>query len=78
MRKEAGRESSIIEAVSIRIVTVMNSNMISYASQLKEQLLREIHVLLKILPDKEIVGREVASLVIGFFFLMQKLLGKYL
>lgn len=62
------RESSIIEAVSIRTFAVMNSNMISYASQLKEQLLREIHVLLKILPNKEIVGREVASFVTGFFF----------
>lgn len=70
MRKEAGKERSMSEPVSIRIFKFMDSSMIhmlSCAGQLKEQLLREICVPLKILPNKVIVVREGASFVTGFF-----------
>lgn len=70
MRKEAGRERSISEPVSIRIFKFTDSSMIYmllYAGQLKEQLLRQIYVPLKILPNKVIVVREGASFVTGFF-----------
>lgn len=49
--------------------------MISYVGPLKEQLLREIHIPLKILANKEVVGREGASSIIDSFFKCGSFLG---
>ena len=76
IRKEARSKSNRLESVGIRTLKSVDNCMSSYIGQLKEELLQEVPVALKILTNRDCWRAEASFVTV--FLLMWKRLGECL